>query len=189
MMDRQLGQLVHLIDDLLDVARVTSGKIVLRPERLDLRGVVEVAVETGRPAVDAGRHELAVRLPADPLPVDGDRVRLAQVLTNLLTNAARYTPDGGRIELAADRADGHAEVRVADTGVGIPPDMLGRVFEVFTQVGRPAGRGQGGLGLGLALVRSLVEMHGGAAWAESGGPGQGSTFVVRLPLAPEAGGG
>jgi signal transduction histidine kinase len=184
MMERQLAHLVHLVDDLLDVARVTSGKIVLRPERLDLRAVVEVAVETSRPAIDAARHELAVRLPADPLPADGDRTRLTQVLTNLLTNAAKYTPDGGRIEVTAGRTDGAALVRVADTGVGIPAEMLPKVFEVFTQVGRSVDRSQGGLGLGLALVKTLAEMHGGAAWAESPGPGRGSTFFVRLPLAP-----
>jgi PAS domain S-box-containing protein len=192
-MERQLGHLVHLVDDLLDVARVTSGKITLRPVRLDLRDVIGAAVETARPAVDAARHDLAVRLPAGPLPVTGDRTRLAQVLTNLLTNAAKYTPDGGRIEVSAEPAGNDVLVRVADTGVGIPADMLPRVFEVFTQVGRSADRAQGGLGLGLALVRSLAGMHGGAAWAESPGPGLGSTFYLRLPLAPDpdpaAGGG
>ncbi|MBN9521468.1 PAS domain-containing protein [bacterium] len=184
MMERQLGQLVHLVDDLLDVARVTSGKITLRPERLDLRGVVEAAVETARPALDAARHTLAVRLAPAPVRVDGDRTRLAQVVTNLLTNAARYTPEGGHVAVAVEAVGGDAVVSVTDSGIGIPADMLTRVFEVFAQVGQPADRSHGGLGLGLALVRSLAAMHGGAAWAESAGPGRGSTFFVRLPLNP-----
>jgi PAS domain S-box-containing protein len=188
MMERQLRHLVHLVDDLLDVSRVTSGKITLRPERLDLRDVVASALETSRPLADAARHRVEVRLPDEPLPVDGDKTRLAQVLTNVLTNACKYTPEGGRIEVSAE-ADGESvAVRVADTGVGIPRDMLPKVFDVFTQVGRSIDRSQGGLGLGLALVRKLVEMHGGSVRADSPGPGQGSTFVVRLPLARGADG-
>ncbi|MBN9518737.1 PAS domain S-box protein [bacterium] len=186
MMDRQLGQLVHLVDDLLDVSRVSSGKVVLRPERLDLREVVGATVEAGRPAVEAHRHTLVVHLPDAPVWVDGDRTRLVQVLTNLLNNAAKYTPDGGRIVLTAVTEGGHAVVRVADTGLGIPADMLPKVFEAFTQVDRSLDRAQGGLGLGLALVKQLVVMHGGAVWAESPGADRGSTFRVRLPLAEDA---
>jgi PAS domain S-box-containing protein len=182
MMERQLGYLVHLVDDLLDVSRVTSGKIKLRVERLDLRDVVEAAIETSRPAIDASRHAFSVALPDGPLPLRGDRTRLAQALTNILHNACKYTPEGGRIELSAARTDGAVVVSVADTGVGIPDDMLPRVFEVFQQVGRTIDRAQGGLGLGLTVVKRLIEMHGGSVWAESPGPGQGSTFFARLPL-------
>lgn len=183
MMERQLGQLVHLVDDLLDVSRVTSGKINLRTERMQLREVVEAAVETSRPGVEAARHRFETRLPGEPLPLDGDKTRLAQVLVNLLNNAVKYTPDGGTIVLSAERDGADVLIRVTDTGVGLPGDMLPKVFEVFTQVGRSIERSQGGLGLGLALVKKIVEMHGGTTWAESPGPGRGSTFVVRLPLA------
>jgi signal transduction histidine kinase len=124
-----------------------------------------------------------VRLPAEPIRLAGDRTRLAQVLTNLLNNAAKYTPPGGRIELAAERHDGHTTVSVTDTGIGIPGDMLPKVFDLFTQVGGGVDRAQGGLGIGLTLVRRLVEMHGGTVAATSPGPGQGSAFTVRLPLA------
>ncbi|QEL14918.1 PAS domain S-box protein [Limnoglobus roseus] len=186
MMDRQLGHMVHLVDDLMDVARVSSGKVVLRKERVELRAVVDAAVESTRQTVEAGGHELAVDLPAEPLVFDADKTRLVQVLANLLSNAAKYTPHGGRIAVSARRADGHAEVRVADTGVGITAEMLPKVFEMFTQVGTSLERSQGGLGIGLTLVKRLVEMHGGSVSAESPGPGRGSTFVVRLPLADAA---
>jgi signal transduction histidine kinase len=168
------------------VSRVTSGKVALRPEPLDLREVVGAAVETTRPAVECAAHDLVVRLPAGPLRLVGDRTRLTQVLTNLLTNACKYTPSGGRIEVAAEPAGGAVVVRVADTGVGIPADMLPKVFEVFTQVNQTLDRAQGGLGLGLALVKKLVEMHGGEVSAESPGPNQGSTFTLRLPMAAAA---
>ena len=187
MMDRQLGHLVRLVDDLLDISRVTSGKVRLKLEPIDLRAAVEAAVETARPLVEAGRHELAVRLPPDPLPLSADPTRVAQVVANLLTNAAKYTPDGGRIEVAAGRDGAAAVVRVADTGVGIPADMLPKVFDLFTQVGKHLERSQGGLGIGLALVKRLVEMHGGTVTADSPGAGRGSTFTVRLPLAAAAG--
>lgn len=183
MMERQVSQLVHLVDDLLDVSRVTSGKITLRSARVDLRDVADAAVETSRPLIDAARHQFEVRLPDGPLPLDGDKTRLAQVLTNLLNNAVKYTPEAGRIELSAARDGDSILVKVADSGVGLPADMLPKVFDVFTQVGRSIDRSQGGLGLGLALVKKLVEMHGGEVWAESAGPGQGSTFSFRLPLA------
>jgi PAS domain S-box-containing protein len=183
MMERQLAHLVHLVDDLLDVSRVTSGKITLRPEALDLREVVESALDTVRPLVEASGHVLEVSLDPAPMPLEGDRTRLSQVLTNILNNATKYTPRGGHIALRAHRDGDEALIEVRDSGVGIPGDMLDRVFEVFTQVGSTLDRAQGGLGLGLALVRRLVEMHGGRVWAESAGAGEGSTFVVRLPLA------
>ncbi|QJW99071.1 response regulator [Frigoriglobus tundricola] len=186
MMERQLRHMVRLVDDLLDISRVTSGKVRLRPEALDLRTAVEAAVEASRPAIEAGGHALTVRLPDEPMWLHADPTRIAQVIGNLLTNAAKYTPNGGRIAVSADRAPGHAVVRVADSGVGIPPDMLPQVFELFTQIGKHLDRAQGGLGIGLALVKRLVEMHGGVVTAESPGPDRGSTFSVRLPLAPEA---
>lgn len=186
MMDRQLGHITHLVDDLMDVARVSSGKVALRLERVPLREVVDAAVETSRQAIEAGGHQFALSMPPEPLVVDADRTRLVQVLANLLNNAAKYTPQGGRIALRALREDGHATIRVTDTGVGIPPEMLPRVFEMFTQVGTSLERSQGGLGIGLTLAKRLVEMHGGTVSAESPGPGGGSTFTVRIPLAAEA---
>lgn len=186
-MDRQLRQMVHLVDDLLDVSRVTSGKIVLKREPVELRDVVQVALEASLPLIQAARHTFELDLPPATLPLLADRIRLAQVLTNLLNNAAKYTPDGGRITLAAHAEGDQVLLEVRDTGLGIPQDMLPRVFEVFTQVKHAEERSQGGLGLGLALVKKLVEMHGGAVWAESAGPGRGSSFRVRLPLASAAG--
>ena len=186
MMDRQLTHMVRLIDDLLDVSRITRGKIELRRERVDLKAVVTSAVETSLPLIEAGRHELSVQLADEPLPLDADVTRLAQVFSNLLTNAAKYTPDGGRIVVSARREGTAVVVRVADTGVGIPRESLPEVFEMFTQVGRNMDRAQGGLGIGLTLVRRLTEMHGGSVVADSPGPGKGSTFSVRLPLAEPA---
>ena len=183
MMERQIAHMVRLIDDLLDVSRITRGKIELRRDRLDLKTVVTSAVETSLPMIEAGRHELVVRLPQAPLSIDADLTRIAQVFSNLLTNAAKYTPDGGRIEISGGLEGGQVVVRVADTGVGIPREMLPEVFELFTQVGRNMDRAQGGLGIGLTLVRRLTEMHGGTVEADSGGPGHGCTFTVRLPLA------
>ncbi len=184
MMDRQLHHLVRLVDDLLDVSRITRGKIELRRQRLDLADVVRGAVETSRPLIEAGRHDLSVRLPSERVEVDGDLTRLTQVLANLLNNSSKYTPEAGRIELSARREAGDAVVRVRDTGIGIPAEMLPHIFDLFAQVDRHIDRAQGGLGIGLTLVRSLVEMHGGTVQAHSDGPGQGSEFVVRLPLAP-----
>ena len=186
MMERQLAHMVHLIDDLVDVSRVSRGKVVLRRERVELRSVVDAAVETTRPAIDAAGHELVVDLPAEPLVFDGDRTRLAQVFANLLHNAGKYTPPGGRIALTARRDGAEAVVRVADTGVGIPADMLPRIFDMFTQVGASLERSQGGLGIGLTLVRRLAELHGGRVGAGSAGAGRGSEFTVRLPLAAES---
>ena len=178
MMARQVGQMVRLVDDLLDVSRITRGRVELRTGPVDLAGVVRDAVETSRPLIDAGRHELAVDLPPNPVVVDGDRFRLSQVVANLLNNAAKYTPPGGRIGVEVGRDGGDGVVRVRDTGTGIPADMLDRVFEMFVQ----ADRSQGGLGIGLTLVRSLVELHGGTVRVASEGPGRGSEFTVHLPL-------
>ena len=182
MMDRQLSHMVRLIDDLLDVSRITSDKLTLRKERVSLRAVVETAVEASRPVIEAAGHALKLALPEEPLWLDADPTRLAQVVSNLLTNAAKYTPEGGCIELAAVREGGEVVIRVTDTGLGIPPEMLAEVFEMFTQVNRTLDRSQGGLGIGLALVKRLVELHGGTITALSPGLGEGSTFTVRLPL-------
>lgn len=185
-MERQLGHMVRLIDDLLDVSRVSRGKIELKRARVPLQVVLEHALEASRSLIDAGRHALAVQAPDEPVWVDGDLTRLSQVVSNLLNNAAKYTPDGGRIELWAGGEGGEAVVRVADNGVGISADMLPKVFDLFAQVDRTRERAQGGLGIGLALAQKLVEMHGGAITAESPGLGRGSTFTVRLPHAADA---
>jgi PAS domain S-box-containing protein len=186
MMERQLRHLVHLVDDLLDIARISSNKVELRRERLDLSGVLAGAVETSAPLISAAGHALDVRLPDRRLIVFGDATRLAQIVSNLLNNAAKYTPHGGRIELSAREEGGEAVVCVTDSGMGIPAEELPKVFEMFTQVGRNVHRAQGGLGIGLALVKRLVELHGGSVEAHSAGAGKGSTFAVRLPLAEPA---
>jgi PAS domain S-box-containing protein len=183
MMDRQLTQLVRLVDDLLDVSRITRGKIELRKERVCLAAVIESALETSHPLVEAAKHRLSVDLPPDPLAVTGDFTRLAQVVSNLLNNSAKYTPEGGRVWVSAAREGDRAAIRVRDDGTGISADMLPTVFDLFTQVDRTIDRAQGGLGIGLTLVRRLVEMHGGSVEARSDGAGRGSEFVVRLPLA------
>jgi signal transduction histidine kinase len=183
MMERQLGHLVRMVDDLLDISRVTLGKITLKQERVDLREVLDSAIETTRSLVESGGHELVVCAPNRALPLDGDPTRLSQVFANLINNAAKYTPSGGRILITVEPERTTLRVRVSDTGVGIPADMLPYVFDMFTQVGRSIERSQGGLGIGLTLVRRLVELHGGAVTAESQGAGQGSSFVVTIPLA------
>jgi len=180
--DRQVQQMTRLVDDLLDVSRITRGKVELQKESVDLAAVVARAVEISRPLIDARRHELAVTLPPEPVRLEADAARLAQVVANLLNNAAKYTEERGHIWLTVEREGPEAVVRVRDTGVGIPAEMLAQVFDLFTQVTHSLDRSQGGLGIGLTLVRSLVEMHGGGVRAHSGGPGQGSEFVVRLPL-------
>ena len=182
MMDRQLGHLIHLVDDLLDIARITRGKIELKKEPVLLRTIVATAVETSTALIQSHGHELSVELPPEPLELEADVTRMVQVLSNLLNNAAKYTPGGGRIGLSAWREDGQAVIAVSDSGIGIPPDAIGSVFEMFTQVRGSLDRAQGGLGIGLSLVRRLVELHGGRVSAFSGGRGQGSTFTVRLPL-------
>lgn len=182
MMERQLAQMVRLIDDLLDVSRVTQGKVVLKKALTSIRAIVENALETSLPLVEAEHHELAVRLPREPLFVDVDATRLAQVVGNLVNNAAKYTPPGGHIEIAAESVGPHVVISVKDDGLGIPRDMQSKVFDLFSQVSRSLERAQGGLGIGLSLVRRLVEMHGGEVSVFSAGPNQGSTFRVTLPL-------
>jgi len=183
MMERQVGHMVHLIDDLLDVARISGGKLELKRQRADLRAILASAVETSLPLIEAGQHALEVDVPDLPLLVDADATRIAQVVANLLNNAAKYTPARGRIRLSVRRDGPDAVIAVSDTGVGIAADALAGVFEMFSQIGRTVDRSQGGLGIGLSLVRRLVEMHGGSVKAESGGANAGSVFTVRLPLA------
>jgi PAS domain S-box-containing protein len=180
-MERQVKHLARLIDDLLDVSRISQGKIRLRKESVEIAATVARAVETVRPLVEERGHDLTVALDAGPLRVEGDPTRLEQVLVNLLTNAAKYTEDGGRIAVAARRDGEDVVVTVRDSGVGIAPEMLPRIFEIFTQVDESLDRSQGGLGLGLTLVQKLVEMHGGVVTAASGGRGHGSEFTLRLP--------
>ncbi|MDI1481034.1 GAF domain-containing protein [Polyangium sp. y55x31] len=182
MMERQVGHMVRMVDDLLDVSRITRGKVELRKERVEFRAVLESALETSRPLIETAKHVLSVSLPSEPLYLSADPTRLSQILANLLNNAAKYTPAGGDIRVTATSEGGHVVVRVEDTGVGIPAEMLPRVFDMFTQVGRSIDRAQGGLGIGLTLVRRLVELHGGTVEAASDGPSRGSIFTVRLPL-------
>jgi PAS domain S-box-containing protein len=185
-MERQLAHMIRLIDDLLDISRITSGKIRLEKKRVALAGALESAVETSRPAIEAGRHALDVQLPAETIELEADATRLAQSVANLLNNAAKYTPPGGHIVLRAWREGGCAVIEVRDNGVGIAPEMLEQVFTMFAQVNRTLDRAQGGLGIGLSLVRSLVGLHGGSVEAASDGPGRGSTFTIRLPCLPAA---
>jgi signal transduction histidine kinase len=187
LMERQVHNLVRLIDDLMDVSRITRGKIVLRPERLNLATVVQSALEISRPLIEAAGHELTVELPPQPVYVQADAARLAQVLANLLNNATKYTEPGGHILLTAEQNGAQVVVRVRDTGIGIPAELLPDIFGLFVQVPAAIERSQGGLGIGLTLVKILVEMHGGSVEAHSAGPRQGSEFTVRLPVASEAG--
>jgi PAS domain S-box-containing protein len=184
MMERQLAQLVRLVDDLLDASRVTTGKLELRREQLELRSVIAAALETSLPVIEQQGHQLAVVVPDEPIFVDGDPLRLAQIVSNLLTNAAKYTHRGGHIRISAARDDAAAVLAVGDNGIGIPKDMLDKVFGMFTQVDRTLERATGGLGIGLSLVKGLVEMHGGTVEARSDGEGRGSEFTLRLPVAP-----
>jgi signal transduction histidine kinase len=185
--DRQVRHLVRLVDDLLDISRITRGKIRLRREALDLSAVVAQAIEASRPEIEARQHHLDVVLPERPVRVNGDPARLAQVLTNLLNNAAKYTEPGGKVSLTVEMSGsppaGEAVVRVRDNGIGIPADMLATVFDLFTQGDHSLDRSEGGLGIGLTLVRRLVNLHGGSVIVASDGPGRGSEFTVRLPLA------
>ncbi len=182
MMERQLSQMVHLVDDLLDVSRISRGKLELRKEPVDLAVVVNCAVETSRPVVEASGQELTIDMPPTPVVVDADVTRLGQVFSNLLNNAAKYSAPGGQIQLTANTLGGEVVVSVKDTGIGIPSAMLPTVFDLFTQVDRSLEKSQGGLGIGLTLVKRLVEMHGGSVTAHSEGSGRGSTFTVRLPV-------
>ena len=180
---RQLKQMTRLIDDLLDLSRISTGKLELRREHVNLRAIVESAVEITRPTIDAQGHQLQIQLPAEALYLDADATRLSQVFSNLLNNAAKYTDHGGSICLSAECHGDHAVVRVKDSGIGIARENLERVFEMFTQVGRSIEQSRGGLGVGLALSQWLVRLHGGTIHAQSEGVGRGSEFLVRLPLA------
>jgi PAS domain S-box-containing protein len=182
MMERQLGHMVRLIDDLLDISRINRNKMDLRRSRVLLSDVISSAVETSRPVIDANRHELHVSLPDEPIRLDADLTRLAQVFSNLLTNSAKYTKPGGHIWLAAERCDAHAVITVRDNGIGIPAEAMPRIFDMFSQVDRNIEGSMEGLGIGLALVKALVEMHEGVVTAHSDGPGKGSSFTIRLPL-------
>ena len=181
---RQSAQLVRLVDDLLDVSRITQGKVKLKTERVELTDVIEQAIEMSQPLIDARHHTLTVTLCDDPVPVDGDPARLIQVLGNLLNNAAKYQDDHGRIYLNLWRDAGRAVVSVKDRGIGIAPELLSQIFELFAQGERAPDRASGGLGVGLSLVKSMVEMHGGRVEASSDGPGHGAEFTVYLPTAP-----
>jgi PAS domain S-box-containing protein len=183
--DRQVQQMTRLVDDLLDVSRITRGKVELRKERIELAAVVESAVEASRPLIEKWGHELTIQIPPGPIQLEGDLTRLAQVLLNLLNNAAKYTDQGGHIWLTAERQTNHVVIRVKDSGIGIPAEMLPRIFEMFRQVDRSLERSEGGLGIGLNLVKRLVEMHGGNVEAHSVGPGKGSEFIVHLPMASQ----
>jgi signal transduction histidine kinase len=184
MMERQVAHMVRLVDDLMEVSRITRGQIALHRAAMDLGAAIGAAVESNRPLAEKAGHTLTLDLPARPLMVDGDAVRLAQVFANLLNNAIKYTDGGGRIRIAARAEEGSAVVSVTDSGMGIPADALPNVFEMFMQVNAGDGRSQGGLGIGLTLVRSIVELHGGTVVARSAGLGRGSELEVRLPLAP-----
>jgi PAS domain S-box-containing protein len=181
-MSRQIQHMIRLIEDLLDVTRITSQKVTLRKTRVSFREVIETAVEASRPIIEAKKHCLRLVMPEEPIWLNADSTRLTQVITNLLTNAAKYTADPGSIELVGRRQGGEIVVQVTDTGMGLPHEMLEEVFEMFTQVNRALDRSQGGLGLGLALARQMVQLHGGTISAESPGLGQGSTFTIRLPI-------
>jgi signal transduction histidine kinase len=184
-LERQIGNCARLLDDLLDVSRITRGLLQLRRETVALDAVLQSAVDSQRATIDAAGHRLILRMPQPPILLEVDPTRLEQVVANLLDNAAKYTPRGGEIELAAERSGGEVVVRVRDNGIGIPPDLLPRVFDLFVQEHQSLARTQGGLGLGLTLVRKLVEMHGGSVEARSPGPGHGSVFLVRLPARTE----
>jgi two-component system, chemotaxis family, CheB/CheR fusion protein len=184
--ERQVESLTRLVDDLLDVSRITQGKIALRRENLDLAAVVARAIETSRPLIEARKHNLTVNLPSRSMRLNGDLLRLAQVISNLLNNAAKYTGEGGDIRLTAEAVDDEVILRVKDNGTGIPAEVLPRIFDLFIQADRSLDRAQGGLGIGLTLARGVVEMHGGQLEAFSDGPGRGSDFEIRLPALPFA---
>ncbi|MFC3214984.1 sensor histidine kinase [Novosphingobium panipatense] len=181
-MSRLLFHLSRMVEDLLDVARVSEGKLSLRLERMDLRLILTSAVEGSQHNIQAAGHTLVVDFPAEPIMIEADHTRLAQVVANLLNNAAKYTPSGGKITLSTQVTGRDVEIRVSDNGVGIPEAMLPHIFGMFIQVDGHQARAQGGLGIGLALVRQLVALHGGTIRVESEGEGKGSTFIVTLAL-------
>jgi signal transduction histidine kinase/ActR/RegA family two-component response regulator len=180
--ERQVNHLVRLVDDLLDVARIARGKIELKTEIVEIAEIVAKAIEMASPLLEQRAHTLTVSVPKRGLWVNGDTTRLSQVISNLLTNAAKYTPPGGNVFVRAHQAGGELVISVRDTGIGIAPDILPRVFDLFVQEGQAVARSQGGLGIGLTIVRSLVECHGGTVSARSDGPGKGSEFMIRLPI-------
>jgi signal transduction histidine kinase/CheY-like chemotaxis protein len=184
--DRQVRHMAVLVDDLLEISRVTTGRIQLHTEPIDVATIVAFAVETSRPKIEVMNHRLSIVLPPGPVLVEADSLRMAQVLSNLLNNAAKYSKPGGQIRLTVSVEGPEAVFRVRDKGIGIPPEMLGQIFELFTQVNQSLDHPQGGLGLGLTLVRDLVELHGGSVSAHSDGPDRGSEFVVRLPIVDES---
>jgi signal transduction histidine kinase len=184
--ERQVRQLCRLIDDLLDVSRITSGKIRLRRDHVDASCVLDQAIESARPLIDERRHTLTVSVERGKLPLHVDVTRIGQIAANLLTNAAKYTESGGNIELSARQEGTQVAISVRDNGMGIPPEKLPEMFKLFAQGDRSLARSEGGLGIGLTIVQKLAEMHGGSVEAHSEGPGRGSEFIVRLPIAPEA---
>ncbi|MBH1998451.1 MAG: hybrid sensor histidine kinase/response regulator [Sphingomonadaceae bacterium] len=181
-MDRHVRHLYRLIEDLLDIARIDQGKISLRKERISLQEVLDFAVEASQIHIEASSHQLVLDIQPEPIWLQADYARIAQIVSNLLNNAAKYTPPGGEVRLSARCIDDWVEIEVADTGVGIPVDMQAKIFDLFTQVNSSSGKVQDGLGIGLALVRQLVELHDGAISLIGSMPGQGSTFQVRLPV-------
>jgi signal transduction histidine kinase len=181
--DRQVNNLIRLVDDLLDISRITLGKIRLQPEKLSAQELVLEAVEVSRPLIEKSRHELTVQVPDEPIRLLADRARLTQVLANLLNNAAKYTPQGGQITIAAEQEGDQALFRIRDSGIGIPPHMLDKVFDMFIQIDSGLDRAHGGLGIGLTLVRELVNLHQGSISVTSDGAGKGSEFIVRIPAA------
>jgi len=181
-MEVQAHHLSRLIEDLLDVARIDQGKISLKRERISLQSVINSAIDTSRPKIEAASHELTVSVPPEPVWLHGDFTRLSQVISNLLANAAKYTPCKGRIHLSVDSEDDQIRINVADNGIGVSPELKGRIFELFAQSKGPDDRSRDGLGIGLALVKQLVELHEGTIDLVSEGPGRGSCFTVRLPL-------
>lgn len=183
-MDRQVSHLSRLVDDLLDISRIDQGKFSLRRETVALQSVLELAVEASRPQIDLGEHVLTLDVLAEPTWLDADPTRVAQVVSNLLNNAAKYTPKGGRITLSARNRGGFAEIEISDNGIGIPEDQRTKIFDLFTQVRTPDKRAHEGLGIGLALVKQLVEMHGGTIALLSSELNHGSRFQVRLPVLP-----
>ena len=185
MMERQVIQLVRLVDDLLDISRIITGKIHLEKEPVDVSAFIHRAVEEVQPTIDAGGHELMLSMPARPILVEGDIVRLSQVISNLLSNAAKFTEKPSRISLSVESTEDEVTIRVRDSGVGMTSDVLARIFNLFVQADTSLARNRGGLGIGLTLVKRIVEMHGGTVEATSPGPSQGSEFVVRLPASTE----
>ncbi len=183
--ERQTNQIVHLVDDLLDISRITQGKIKLRRERIEFKTALEMALETSRGLIDEAENELTVSLPPEPIFIDADLTRTAQILLNVLNNAAKYSNPGGKISLTAKKEENYAVVSIKDTGLGIAPEMLSKIFDMFGQIETPDNQIRGGLGIGLSVVKKLIEMHGGSIEALSEGEGTGSEFILHLPLAAE----